>query len=295
MNAQYRTLLTCLSFIFFTSAQGTNEVLIVTHVFNRPDLIALHKKTFDAFLQDQYKYVVFNDAPTVAMAKEVNKACIQAGATCLRVPQTIHQKNGAPSHAYAESIQYAFDTLLYRHEGIVAMIESDMFLIKPFSIINYLQNYDLIGCKQLRIKDNIHITYTLPALVLLNMKTAPNKHSISFLCNAEGVATDTGGRMHSYIKNNPTLRYRLFEAHNEARLSREPEQLRTLGFDDLCIEFLLSLGSVGKYLFEFHADNHFLHYVSGGSNWRKMSPTYLQEKDTLLHTFIDHSIDYYNQ
>jgi len=39
-----------------------DKVLVLTCAFNRPDFIELQYKTFKAFLNDDYEFVVFNDA-----------------------------------------------------------------------------------------------------------------------------------------------------------------------------------------------------------------------------------------
>ncbi|MFA6066472.1 MAG: hypothetical protein WC707_04820 [Candidatus Babeliaceae bacterium] len=278
-----------------TQVATSQKVLIVTHVFNRPDFIKLHKKTFDAFLEDDYEYVVFNDASNKAMEKLIEKTCNKLGVKCIRVPQKIHNTDRNPSVLYADSLQYALDKLIKNYHGIVAMVEADMFLIRPLSITHYLQEYDLIGCHQSRDGNSGQITYILPALVFLNMKTAPNKHLIDFRCGQiDGTQTDTGGNMHHYFKNSPTLRYKLFDAISESRVPRDYRALQSLGFNDLCADFFLNLLPKGKYMFEFHADNHFLHYMSG-TNWRGDKKTYLREKNTILHDFIKKSIKYYRK
>ena len=51
------------------------KILIITHAYNRPEFIEIQHLTFQKFLADEYEFVVFNDAPTDAMANQISKAC----------------------------------------------------------------------------------------------------------------------------------------------------------------------------------------------------------------------------
>lgn len=51
------------SLVFLLQAAiSAEKVLIITTVYNRPDFIELQAKTFEKFLKDDYRFVVFNDA-----------------------------------------------------------------------------------------------------------------------------------------------------------------------------------------------------------------------------------------
>jgi len=297
MQTLYRLYLGCIVLLAAWSASAAEKILIFTHTYNRPDFIELHKKTFDEFLEEEYEYVVFNDAPNDAMKNEIENTCRRLGVRCVRVPQELHQRPGrnTPGHRHMDGIQFSLDTLVYDYDGIALFIDSDMFLIKPFSVVKYLAGYDLIGGEQWRIGPNIRVTYIAPTLVFMNMRTLPNKRTISFEDGSiEGQACDVGGHTYYYLKNNPTLRYRLFIASSEGRLPRNANELRALGYDDNTIQFIMSL-PLSYHGFEFHGDHNFMHYYAGGSNWPGYSAKFLQEKNALLYNFIDRSIAYYRK
>jgi len=79
-----------------TPLYAVDHVLIITHVHNRWDFIALQHETFKKFLRDDYEYVVFNDAPDQEMMEEINSICACYNIRCIQVPQEIHTRPYLP-------------------------------------------------------------------------------------------------------------------------------------------------------------------------------------------------------
>ncbi len=296
------TILLCFSSFFTITA--SSKVLIITHSFCRPDLIEIQNKTFKAFLQDNYEFVVFNDGPNQKMAQAIENTCNKLNIRCIRIPQEIHARPylkrlpgenwNNPSCRTANVVQYSLDTLGFDHNGIVVIIDSDMFLIKDFSIVKYLEGFNFVGLAQGRN----HIRYVWNGLVFMDMRTLPNKRTINFNCGRiEGQQVDTGGHMYYYFKNNPTIRLKWYiamakiEPGHPHDLPRDAKSLRALGYDENSIDFILSFDK--QYGFEFHADKHFIHYHAGGSNWPGYSQSWLNEKNRLLNQYIDQQIATY--
>lgn len=279
--------------LLITIAPMSSKVLIFTCAYNRPDFIALQAKTFRAFLQDpDYEYVVFNDGQNGDMAQRNEQICAQLGIRCIRMPQHLHTSNEA-TFRHNDTMNYAFRTLANDFNGLVVLMDSDVFLIKPLNIQQYMQGYDLIGGHQER-NNGQRVIYISPVLVFFNMNTLPNKSSINFSPGRIlGNDCDNGAYMYYYLKNNPYIKYRLFMAFGTARLPKDAQALQELGYDQLAIQFILSLGS--KYGFEFHGDNHFIHHWAGGCNWPKYSAAYMQEKANVLNNFINESIQLYGK
>lgn len=275
----------------FSAAQS--KVLIFTWVYNRPDFIQLQTQTFKAFLKDDYEYIVFNDAPDSAMQQAIENMCKELNVHCVRVPQILHQKYGnEPGQRHVHGIQFAFKKYGFDHNGIVLMIDADAFLIKPFSAEEYLAGYDLIGGIQIRNGKHGEIIYIAPTVVLLDMRTLPNKKTIAFDGgDVKGALCDTGGHMHYYIKNNPRARVKFFLANTSDNYPQDSAALYDLGFSEPAVNFIMSKP---RYGFEFHAEGNFVHYYAGGSNWCGCSEKILREKDRNLYALIGNSMAHYN-
>lgn len=80
---------------FFVVCQviAKQKILIITHNFNRPDFIEIQHATFKKFLQDDYEYVVFNDATDSTLVQQINNICNKLQIEWIRVPlcQDIHR------------------------------------------------------------------------------------------------------------------------------------------------------------------------------------------------------------
>jgi len=276
--------------------QTATKVLIITHSFNRPDFIELHLKTFNALLQDSYEYVVFNDAAQEDMKRRIEETCRRCGVRCFRVPQDMHKRQ-SPGHRHMDGIKYALEKIGYDYDGIVALVDSDMFLIKPFSIEKYMEGYDIAGQPQGRGNNAISVKYMSPALVFMNMKTLPNKRTLSFEGGRiEGLDCDVGGHTYYYLKNNPSVRSLFFgQIHIGAckvglncRLCSNmtcehcTQCLRNNEFDDVIIKYIQSSADD----IEFNLNHSFLHYRSG-SNWNHKSAEYHKQKTMLLYNLIN--------
>ena len=200
--------------IIAVNPNNNPKVLIITHACTRPDFIEIHYKTFKKFLLDDYEFVVFNDARTPVLRAKIDQTCEKLGLRCIHIAQEIHDRpylyrspgedNNHACCRCANVVQYSLDVLGFKHNGIVAIIDSDMFLIKKFSIIDYLKNNDMAGVPQSR---GNKINYLWNGLVFFNMNTLPNKEKINFNCGrVEGVGTEVGGYLYYYFQKNPQIR-----------------------------------------------------------------------------------------
>lgn len=276
------------------------EILIITHAFNRPDFIEIQHKTFKEFSLDNYRFVVFNDGKTDDMAQEISDTCARLNIECIRIPQEIHSRpylyrlsREDYQHSCcrcANVVQYSLDVLGFNHDDIVMIIDSDMFMIKPFSTRDYMRGYQLAGLKQNRGE----VLYLWNGFVCLDMRTLPNKNSINFNCGeVNGERVDVGGYTYYYIKNNPSVKIRYVQAYYSGRLQCDPcnlaqksgcthnsSALAEIGFDANQIKYIQTDSNL-----EFLAENAFLHYRCGG-NWNNKSPEYHQMKTNNLHAYL---------
>ena len=248
------------------------EVLLFTYAYNRPDFIETQYKTFKKFLKDDYEFVVFNDARDRGMEQRINGVCKQLGIRCIRIPQEIHERPylkrwpGESKHAPAvrncNVVMYSLNEVGFKHDGIVALFDSDLFLVKDFSISGYTKGYDLAGLPQPRPG----ITYLWIGLTFLDMRTMPNKTTIDFNCGRVGdQPVDSGGYTYYYLKNNPQLRVDFFDKNFMKGFHFIDGQTSAVSLEN---------------------DTMFLHYYAG-TNWTNYAASYHDHKTAVLNQFID--------
>lgn len=283
------------------------NILLITHCYNRPDFITIQKKTFDKFLLDRYEYIVFNDAKDAAMAKLIEKACIENHVRCIRIPQNIHTQPYLPrnpgdnfqqaNHRHANCVQFSLDTVGFDHDGIVCILDSDMFLIRPFSLENYMADKDIAAFLK-RAPGKIYCL--CPALCILAMNKLPDKKTLNFNAGKiKGWPVDSGGFTYYYLTQHPEVKltsidtlysHQLFlgDTHiNRVADHSVPQEVKAAfyentGFNDIEIAFLLKKPDT----FEFYLDRNFLHYRDG-SNDTRQSAQYHAQKFQLFSTFIN--------
>lgn len=272
------------------------KVLFITHSFNRPDFLEIQVKTFNALLEDEYELVVFNDASDANMERTINATCSKLGLRCFRVPQELHLKPGRQSagHRHIDGIQFALTTIGYDHNDMVVLIDSDMFLIKPFSIAEYMNGIDLAGDLQGRAGNGHIVRYLSPALAFMNMKTLPDKRTLSFEGGyIHGLACDVGAHTYYYMQNHPEIKTRFYnQLHigawkitaiqctvcNNMTCDNCTKLMVTQGFDENAIRFIQECPDD----IEFNMNGHFLHYRCG-SNWNNKPQSYIQAKTNALN------------
>lgn len=173
-----------------------NPVRIFTHVCNRPEFIEWQYLTFKKFMRDDYIFTVFNDAKDPGMAQRMVDMCKRYNIECIRIPQEIHSRpylNRLPGEDYQSScarcanvVQYSLDTVGFNYDGIVMIIDSDMFLTHPFSVKEFMTGYDIAAVPQSRNND---VHYLWNGLVFMDMRTLPNKRTLN--CPPATVPTKT--------------------------------------------------------------------------------------------------------
>lgn len=287
---------------------ANNPVLIMTTAYNRPDFIQIQYKTFKKFLHDDYEFIVFNDAPSQSMCDAINKTCNELGLRCIRIPQEIHTYaylKRCPGETFNNScvrcanvVQYALNNFGIQYPGIVMLIDSDMFLVKPFNIKNYLNESNIAGVPQSRINsDNQIVEYIWNGLVFFNMETLPNKNNIDFNCGKVlGVSVDVGGHMYHYLKDNSNVTFKKIihywvsiifcdtcKKNNAEYCTHNTQELfNTYKMNSLTLEFI----QTGVKNIEFLIDSSFLHY-RGGGNWDNQSASFHEIKTKQLNQYID--------
>lgn len=267
------------------------KVLVMTHAYKRPDFIPIQEKTFRKFLKDDYEFVVFNDARETVIFDEINRVCKNLGIRCITIPQEIHARPylyREPEESYfhpcvtcANVVQYSLDILGFNHNGYVMIVDSDLFLIRNFSIKEYLENYDISGLAQNRG----HVHYLWNGILFFNMNTLPCKNELSFNCGKiEGESCDVGGYTYYYFKNHPEVRLKGVNNHVDVGVCMRYGTTNSHPFLQLLIDENIPES-------EFFLNFTFFHYRAGG-NWNYRSNEYHDHKTSALHKLIDLAFAY---
>jgi hypothetical protein len=173
---------------------------------------------------------------------------------------------------------YSLNEVGFKHDDIVALFDSDLFLVKEFSLRDYLTNYDIAGIKQ-------GIGYLWIGLTFLDMRTMPNKETINFNCGrVNDVPVDAGGHTYCYLHDNPEVRARYFAQCIIRSDIQDERLLAKYGFNRKDVRFIMACPN--GINIEYMLDNHFLHY-RGGTNWDHKSDSYHTNKTALLNSYIN--------
>ncbi len=292
------------------------KTLIFTTAFNRPDFIEWQHKLFEKFMEDEYEYMVFSDANTEAMQAEIQNKCDELKVTCINVPQSIHtqpyltrrsiENLHQPNIRNCNAVQWAWDHYIVKHQGPVLLIDSDMFLIRPFSVEQALKEHDtaFVLYSGDDPETQINYGYMWIALICFNMETLPAPETICFNCGilpGTAAMVDSGGWTHFYLKKyQQELRSRIISyvpgytfycpyyrnITSLQHLSTPNEEivadLTKRGFTNHEIEFVLEKPDTIELLF----DNHFLHYRCG-TNYEGYSMQHIEKKDRAILSFFN--------
>lgn len=288
-----------------------SKILLFTYAYNRPDFIKIQHKTFKKFLEDDYEFIVFNDAPALEMENKINEICAHYGIRCVRIPQDIHdqpylqrwpgENYNHPTVRNVNVVQYSLDILGFDHDDIVVLLDSDMFLVKKFSVRDFLKGYDL-GGRLLGRGSRVacgDILYLWHGLAFLDMRALPNKRSLNFNCGrVENLPIDAGGHSYYYLKSHPTIRaqYINYYFSDELRCNackqeqlflcnHNYDDLKMIGFDEYQIQLMQSIHNNPQSGIEFFHNNTFLHYRCG-SNWDNQTPGFHRQKTNALCRYI---------
>ena len=305
-----------LSFVFVVFCLHSKTIVFTTG-FNRPDFIELQYRLFDKFLNDDYEYIVVNDANTPATKSSIENKCLELKIACINVPQEIHSKPYLPRNPgdnynnpnvrHCNSVQWAWDNYFSKHDGPIMVIDSDMFPIRPLSVKNLLGDHHFAGIHW-GTTDSVSgkpYDYLWLALILFNNEILPEKDTIRFNCgklpNTNAIC-DSGGwtslylnkfkdiikiRELSYLQGHQfycPYRYASPEAQNFSHISNETiiETLTKRGFTENEIRLALNK----PYTIELIGDNNFVHYRAG-TNYENYSESFISEKDIILLEFFE--------
>ncbi len=285
------------------------KVLLFTYSYNKPEFIELQYKTFNKFLLDDYELIVINDANNLEMQNQIMETCTRYNLRCINIPQEIHQRpyldrpkgpfvlsnHNSANARNCNVVQYSLDILGFSHSDIIALFDSDIFLIKEFSITEYLQGFDLAGYDRLDFSlPRKSKSFLWIGLIFLKTNALLLKESFNVNCGYIGASiVDSGGYSNYYLEFiQPKIHY--FEKimvedficepckqEKNYRCKHNTKILKNKGLDDNLIRFIQDtpidwgsgssiIGMAAGRNLEFFLDNTFVHY-QGASNYAPLS------------------------
>lgn len=312
MNIGYRSLILLLCALC-TMAMGPlfGKVRLLTFHFNKPELIALQHRAFKKFMQDDYELIVFNDAKTSELEASIKAECERCGIKCVRYQQEWHSLNPLTdqvlkwreynaelphqlmgsreeiahqaSARHCHVIQYALEKFGYDHDDIVAIVDGDLFPIRPISIRKLMQDTPIVAS----MKPEVDISYFWVTFIAMDMPKVPDKRELSLSLDCiNGVVHDSGAHSYFYIKSHPEVPYKGFSVINSGQVSSlDQATLKSqYGFSAEECELMRVVTQNGEDI-DFQIGGQFLHMRGSHNEWR------MQRKQAEVTDFLLRLLD----
>lgn len=203
-------------------------IKIYTFQFNNPDFLEFQYKAFKKFLKEEHQLICINNS----FDKQNEKDMIQDRAASLGIPhyfpeEVNHHAGSGRSHQMA--LNWTWRNLIMKDEGIVIIVDHDMFPIKEFKLY---PEYDVISVMQGR---GANIKYFHPGIMIIH-PSLKDREQVDFIGeNIDGHDCDSGGNWHHYLKSHPELKIKGLSLVNvcdeHENMDVIPEQFRD-GYED---------------------------------------------------------------
>lgn len=254
------------------------NIEIYSILFNNKSFIEYQAKTFKKFLKEDFNLNIVDNSNNNT-SDEIENLCFKNQLKYIRINN--NPFHGNPSFSHSHAVQYIFENhVIKNNDEMVIITEFDVFLIKYFSLRNYLLDYDIAGIHQKRGS----FSYLHPGLIIMDNKRLPNKHEINFSpVTIDNTGLDTGGGLTFYLnKYKLKIKYIIFFSDN---YSNKYKHLRGINYHEFNPSIFGQLESKYRkqYMMESF-ENIFLHF-RGGSNWDNQS--FFGEKCSFLSEFIE--------
>ncbi len=242
-----------------------------------PELLETQVASFRKYLLDDFEFIVVNSeslSEQPEKAKEITRICQSLGVKTIEVVKndeiaSIWQRGasvgemlfdkrgrycrGKGGDACNYMLQWLWNEVICKEQGPVCIVHSDLFLVAPVKLTDYLKDYHI--CSVLNTQPNTNhpedgpLVFLWETLFLVRPAEIPNPETmVWFPSRVEGSWCDTGGPTHYYIKAHPEVKILSIEL--------------TWCFDDPNVDF-----HPARYQFFYLGDKKTaLHYQSG-SRW----------------------------
>ncbi len=224
------------------------KVRIYSSHCSRSDYILFQYNSIKKHVKDEWEYIVFNDGMNTATTNnfmnnkcrdDITSMCEALKVECVPIPPETHTQRDQlfPTGALRFAQNYSHRSadacqVMLKHsipfDGIVVMMDSDMFFCEDFSFEEYIKDYNLAFLPQERKPG---VVYMWNNLVIYKPKELPDLYHMSFDSGTiQGHAMDAGAMTYYYLeKYKPYLK------------------IRTIQFVERPLEISSPLGSLDQY------------------------------------------------
>lgn len=258
------------------------RVKIYTIAYNKPEFIEIQFKALNAFMTDGFHYIVMNNAANWRDRRAIEVKCKELRIDHRHIVDPDHSTANV-SHSY--SLQQTFDRYITRaYNGISVIIDCDLFPIRPLSIIQLMDGFEMSAVSQVFLDKRIEREYHGLRVVFIAIDSSMipgveyRLRDMNFRCgHIEGTSVDVGGMFYHYLRSYPDTKINWVGPNHM--------------FNDR--DYTPELGGMGKdYEVEFQSEligDMFFHYRNSG-NWFKTDKDIINRKEAFLNKLIDYKI-----
>lgn len=270
--------------------KDSNVIKIYTFAHKRPDFIELQLKSFEKNLENEYEFIVYNNAvfdKDRTHYNQIQNICKKHNIKCIDVQRdndliaklksynNEHIFNGEGMYfnaviACAYPLCYAWKHNFSSSNDKICIIDSDMFIVEKENFANVLNQYDIM-CQLHSRGPNGEVYYIWNGFVLMNLNNLENKSDLVWWCGyVNGYPVDVGGQTFHYLeKNKDKIKIGGLVQHY-------------IGEDPNC-----DFSPANYEYFEFGNSVRSILHHRGGSNWHSCSKDYVDRKTIWLKKQID--------
>ena len=286
----------------------TNEINVITTVSSWPEALELQRKSLHKFSENPFKFIAVIDTSETPNAwnlwdASLRKRAIEiANEYCDEVvvfpeelhanrrelfPKTKTKRARYSNERAADVLQFVFRHKILESQKSTMIIDSDMFPIANFNLVEQLQINKFRGVLQHRKGIlNKKVKYFWNGIIQLSPSELPELVNFSLDCGkVKGARVDTGGQSHYWIEKLEKVydRNLLGEINHLSSLNWQIPDLNVTLSSELFDFIVNDDRNVEKQIFTEIYDDKFLHFRAG-SNWREEDSNSVKKRH---HIFLD--------
>lgn len=251
---------------------------IIVVVFNKPAYLELQYNSVKKFVQGKFTFTVYDNSIDSNISAQFISECTRLNIPYVRVP---HMNLSDPSQRAGVSLSFAiWETYRQYKDGVLFVLDSDMFLVDNVDPVEILGNDDFVGICQCRE----HIIYYTNQLAFINLSYDLSK--IDFTPGiVENIRGDCGIKLHNYFQKHRGIEGII--CSNQVTRDNYRQLFDSRFYDyfesefKLVDKFFMNLLYPDKCFSEFYLDKKILHLKSG-SNWMGFPDDIMEKRDQNL-------------
>lgn len=241
-------------------------------VCNNPEYIRLQAHTLNRFCQDPFKITIFNDAKSfpdmtnhgdLSLKQQIIDVCKELDILCILIDNS-QDSTIDICHRHARTMNIMWHNYEKNLDDPLLVLDSDMFPVRPFSLLKELETYDFSFTLQTRND----VQYIWPNLFWCVPSRLQNKDLLDWSVDTSR-GCDTGGASDTFLKLSMSEKFK--EHHHLPSLQWSTESSNSYtDIPDCVLRFCeQDIKNVdGKFWCELY-HNTFLH-TRASSNWENI-------------------------